>query len=67
MMNDLGSWGVVATVIYVISIIIPPAGMVLGTLMMLEPTFSVNKLNNQLKSETIFELPSWINECSRED
>ena len=28
---------------------------------------SVNELNDVLKSETIYELPSWINECSRED
>ena len=65
MYGDLGSWGVAATVIYVFSVVVPPVGMIIGSLLMIEPFFSVNNLNEQLKSETIYELPSWIDECSR--
>ena len=35
MEEDLGSWGIVATVIYVITFIVPPVGMIIGTLMMI--------------------------------
>ena len=67
MMDDLGSWGIAATVIYVFTIWVPPAGMIVGTLLMWKPAISANKMNNLLKSETIYELPSWINECSNGD
>ena len=35
MIGDLGSWGVGATFIYTFSFLLPPVGMILGTLLML--------------------------------
>ena len=67
MLASLGSWGVAATFIYTFTFFVPPVGMIIGGLLMITPATDVIRLNDLLKSGTIYELPSWVNECLRED
>ena len=67
MRESYGSWAVAATFIYTFTFCVPPAGMIIGTLLMLKPSRLTIELNDLLKTQKIYELPSWINECSRGD
>ena len=67
MRESYGSWAVAATFIYCFTFCVPPLGMIIGSLLMLKPARLTFELNDFLKTETIYELPSWINGCSRGD
>ena len=61
------SWGIAAMVIICVSICFPPAGNFLGPLLLIQPTKVTLEANQVLSSKTIFKIPEWINDCSRED
>ena len=67
MSKAYSSWGIAAVVLYAVSFCFPPCGIFLGTIMLNKPTMVTIEVNKVLKSGTVYELPAWINDCSRGD
>ena len=68
MRKDYKSWSIAAVVLYCVFICcIPNASMLLGTGMLIKPLMVTDEANEMLSSGKVFELPSWINDCTRGD
>ena len=67
MNKDYSSWGVAAVVLYCVAICMPPASMILGSSMLIKPLMITVEANDVLKNGKVYELPDWINDCSRGD
>ena len=67
MHKTYSSWGVAALVLYCVFVLVPPASILLGSSMLIKPMMVTIKGNEVLKSGKVYELPSWINDCSRGD
>ena len=61
------SWSVAAVVLYCLAVCFPPASVILGSLMLIKPLKVTIEANEVIKNGKVFELPDWINECSRGD
>ena len=66
MQKAISSFGVIALVVYAFTFLIPLVGMILGSLLMIKPMLATNELDDLLESEKVFDIPSWINQCSGE-
>ena len=42
----------------------PPAGVILGASILIKPYTTTQNLSDLFNTEKLYELPSWINECS---
>ena len=60
-------WGITALVIFCVSFFFPPCANFLGPLLLINPTKVTLEANKVLQSHTFYEIPEWINDCSRED
>ena len=68
MHKTFNSNGVIAAVVaYIVLIPVPPLAIIVGTFLLLEPMFITIEINDVLESGKVFELPDWINDCSRGD
>ena len=67
MHNNYRSWGVAAVVLYCLFVMGPPIGVILGSLMLIKPLMVTLEVNDILDSRTVYDLPSWINDCSATD
>ena len=67
MHKTYGSYSIAALVILAVSCCLPPLAMILGTCLLIKPLIVTIEVNDLLQSGTVFELPDWINDCSRGD
>jgi len=61
------AWGIAAITVIPLSILAPYVAVVVAPFLFIVPTKVTLEVNQMLKSGTAFELPQWINECSRSD
>ena len=66
MQKAISSFGILALVAYVFTFFMPFIGMILGSFLMIVPMLYTNELIDFLEEEKVFDIPSWINECSGE-
>ena len=52
---------------YCVFVLLPPAAMIAGSAFLIAPYQITSKINEALESGKVFELPDWINDCSRGD
>ena len=67
MQEAFSSWSIAGLVLYLVFGFWPGLSVLLGSCMLIKPLMVVSKANEMLKSGTIFEIPDWINDCSRGD
>ena len=66
-MQDVFSWSIAAVVLYVVFVLFPIASTILGSSMLIKPLMVTIETNEVLKSGKVYEIPDWINDCSRGD
>ena len=67
MHNNYRSWGVTAVVLYCLFVVAPPIGVIVGSCMLIKPLMVTLEANDTMNSRTVYDLPSWINDCSASD
>ena len=67
MHNNYRPWGVAAVVLYCLTVLFPPAGVIIGSCMLIKPLMVTLDVNEALNTRTVYDLPSWINDCSAID
>ena len=61
------SYGIGAVIMFCVFVLIPPVAMIAGSGFLIKPYQITSQINEALESGKVFELPEWINDCSRGD
>ena len=67
MLDAYSSWSIAAVVLYCVFVLIPIASIILGSSMLIVPLMVTIETNEVLKDGKVYEIPDWINDCSRGD
>ena len=67
MNKAFSTWSMAAIVFYSALFLMPPAAIILGSLMLIKPLMVTIEANELLNSGKAYELPDWINKCSGGD